>query len=111
MKKIAILLSLLVIALTGYPVYSGEVIDARNKQTAPGDVLVTLKNQSGTKITRETFSVMSDFSVMNSFASSIGASVKDVYPALSEAGNEFFMLIHSDTFVRKRVARKTQENA
>ncbi len=75
----------------------------------PGDVLVTLKNPSSTKITRNTFSVMSDFSVMNSFASSMGASVKNIYPALSEAGNEYFMLIHSDTLSEKELLGKVKK--
>ncbi len=56
-----------------------------------GDVIVVLRSSG--QVTASSFSVSSTAS---SFAETNGASLKKIYPALSNAGSEIFALIHSD---------------
>ena len=63
-----------------------------------GDVIVVLRNpDSGVRITASSFGDNgAGISAASSFAKSAGASLTKTYPALSEADNSIFAMIHSD---------------
>ena len=82
MRKL-LALSFIIAALSSSTAYS---------ETAAGDVLVVLNNQSGTRI-----NAASVTSAAESFVSSSNLTLKRTYQSLSEAGNNTFMLVHSDT--------------
>lgn len=84
-----ILLALLII-FTSIPVYAENYI--------AGDVIVVLKPSSSSgKISASSFSLDGAGTLRAaSFASSAGASLTKTFPALSEAKNEIFAIIHSD---------------
>lgn len=73
-----------------------------------GDVVVVLKNSdSGTKITASSFSENgAGISAASSFAKSSGAALTRTYPALSQAGNKIFALIHSDDIDPEEYAKE-----
>ena len=65
----------------------------------PGDVIVVLKpSEADAKISASSLSPIGSESFRTAaFAASSGASVKKLYPAVSQASNNVFALIHSDT--------------
>ena len=72
------------------PAWAGE--------TMPGDVLVVFKAVPGTTVTDETLAEGGADAVrVAAIAESLGARVVEIYVPLSEAENEVFALLHSDT--------------
>ena len=64
----------------------------------PGDVIVVLRNTSGSRISSLSQSgSIKSLSAVQSFAKSSNVSIKSTYDALSEQGDHMFMLVHSDT--------------
>ncbi|MBQ7214847.1 MAG: S8 family serine peptidase [Synergistaceae bacterium] len=65
----------------------------------PGDVIVVLKpSSSESKLTASSFGSMGRESLRAAnFAESSGASVKKIYSAVSQAGNNIYALMHSET--------------
>ncbi|MBR1417428.1 MAG: hypothetical protein IJ576_00510, partial [Synergistaceae bacterium] len=65
-------------------------------QTVPGDVIVMFKNNSGVKVSAAEFKA-SHLDYVSQAASDLGAGVKQVFSALSEADNNLFAVLHSDS--------------
>ncbi|MBQ8691896.1 MAG: S8 family serine peptidase [Synergistaceae bacterium] len=65
-------------------------------KTVPGDVIVMFKNNSGVKVSAAEFKA-SHLDYVNQAASDLGAGVKQVFSALSEADNSLFAVLHSDS--------------
>lgn len=64
----------------------------------PGDVIVVLRNTSGSRISSLSQSGgIKSLSAVQSFTKSSNVSIKSTYDALSEQGDYMFMLVHSDT--------------
>lgn len=70
-----------------------------------GDVIVVLKSSG--QITASSSAVKS---AASGFAESNGVSLTRVYPALSKAGSEIFMLIHSDDINPEEYAKELLKN-
>ena len=79
MRKL-LALSFIIAALSSSTAYS---------ETAAGDVIVVLRNQSGTRI-----NAASVTSAAESFVSSSNLTLRRTYSALSKASNNTFMLVH-----------------
>ena len=65
-------------------------------RTVPGDVIVMFKNNSGVKVSAAEFKA-SHLDYVSKAASDLGAGVKQVFSALSEADNNLFAVLHSDS--------------
>lgn len=65
-------------------------------RTVPGDVIVMFKNNSGVKVSAAGFNA-SHLDYVSQAASDLGAGVKQVFSALSEADNNLFAVLHSDS--------------
>ena len=65
-------------------------------KTVPGDVIVMFKNNSGVKVSAAEFKA-SHLDYVSQAASDLGAGVKQVFSALSEADNSLFAVLHSDS--------------
>ena len=65
-------------------------------KTVPGDVIVMFKNNSGVKVSAAEFKA-SHLDYVSQAASDLGAGVKQVFSALSEADNNLFAVLHSDS--------------
>ncbi|MBQ7594044.1 MAG: putative Ig domain-containing protein [Synergistaceae bacterium] len=120
MKKLALFLALLAAALMAVPGFAddfnvsddvnGEIsISLPVKQTADGDVLITLINQSGQEINGDTFADDPENPEINAFAEALNVTIKDTYPALSEAADEYFLLIHSDTLSETELLEQVRQ--
>lgn len=94
----------ILVLLTSLPAYAADYV--------PGDVLVVLKpSESESKLSASSFSTMGRESFRTaSFAASSGAWVKEVYPAVSQAGNNVYTLIHSETKSPEELAAELLQN-
>ena len=104
MKLSRNLIMCILVLLISIPAYAAEYV--------PGDVLVVLKpSESGARISASSLSGMGRESLRTaSFAASSGAWVKELYPALSQAGNNVYALIHSDTKSPEELAQELLQN-
>ncbi|MBQ3693335.1 MAG: S8 family serine peptidase [Synergistaceae bacterium] len=77
-----------------------------------GDVVVVLRNaDSNSRLTASSFSENgAGISAASSFAKSSGAVLTRTYPALSQAGNNIFALIHSDDIDPEEYAKELLKN-
>ena len=79
-----------------------------------GDVIVVLKpsaSDSDSKLTASSLGIMGRESLRTaSFAASSGAWVKEVYPAVSQAGNNVYALMHSETKSPEQLAHELLQN-
>ena len=81
----------ILVLLTSIPAYAADYV--------PGDVIVVLKpSETESKLTASSLGTMGRESFRTaSFAASSGAWVKKVYPAVSQAGNNVYAVMHSET--------------
>ena len=78
----------------------------------PGDVIVVLKpSASESKLSASSLGTMGRESLRTaSFAASSGAYVKEVFPAVSQAGNNVYALMHSETKSPEQLAQELLQN-
>lgn len=90
--------------LVSLPAYSADYV--------PGDVLVVLKpSESESKLTASSLGTMGRESLRTaSFAASSGAWVKEVYSAVSQAGNNVYALMHSEAKSPEQLAQELLQN-
>ena len=92
------LLAAILVMMTALPALSAEYV--------PGDVLVVLKpSDSRAGVSASSVSVRTA-----SFAAASGASVKEVYPALSSAGNSVYALLYSEAKSPEDLTRELLAN-
>ena len=78
-----------------------------NNNFISGDVLIVLKpDTANVKISAADFNMGSEAFRVASVAVNHGAWVKETYPELSEAGNETFALLHSDTLTTEELIQE-----
>ena len=94
----------LLVLLVCVPAYGADYV--------PGDVLVVLKpSESETALKASSLSSMGRESLRTaSFAASSGAWVKEVYPAVSQAGNSVYALMHSETKSPEELTHELLQN-
>ena len=102
LKKLSLLLLLL---LAAAPCASAS-------DFVPGDVIVVLRNTSGTTISAAAQSAGSvrALSSVQEFTQSERVNVSRTFDALSETGNNIFMVVHSDTEDSQSLLRRVSAN-
>ncbi len=92
------------LVLASVPAYGAEYV--------PGDVLVVLKpSESEGRLTAASLGAMGRESLRAaSFAASSGAWVKELYPAISEAGSSVYALMHSENKSPEVFAQELMQN-
>ena len=95
-------LVLMLIILSAFPSFAEEY--------TAGDVIVVLKPSEG-GITASSFGAAGAGTLRAAeFAQLSGASVKNIYPALSEAGKGIFMVMHTDSQDAEELSAMLLEN-
>ncbi len=89
MKNLRLFFVLVFVLLLSTVSFAGNYVE--------GEVLVVLKQESGQKVTAASAESGVAYSQAASVAKEVGASLVQTYGALSEAGNQVFMLVKSDT--------------
>lgn len=94
----------LFLLLISIPAYAADYV--------PGDVIVVLKpSESESKLTASSLGTTGSESLRTaSFAASSGASVKKIYSAVSQAGNNIYALMHSETKSPDLLAQELLQN-
>ncbi len=112
----------LMVLLASFPAYAGDYVSgdvsvavkpsAYAYDYVAGDVLVVLKpSASESTLTASSLGTMGRESLRTaSFAASSGAWVKKVYPAVSQAGNNIYALMHSETKSPEQLAHELLQN-
>ena len=91
------------LAMLSLPAYSADYV--------PGDVLVVLKPSSGEGVSAASLSGVGRETLRTaSFAASAGAYLREVYPALSEAGGTVYALLHSEAKPPEDLTRELLDN-
>lgn len=87
MKRKFIALIIFALILSACPAFSSE--------TTAGDVIVVLKNTSGSSV--RSLGGVKNVSAVKSFTKSAKVNITRTYETLSDTGKNIFMLVHSDT--------------
>ena len=98
MKRKFIALIIFALILSAYPAFSSE--------TTAGDVIVVLKNTSGSSV--KALGGVKNVSAVKAFTKSAKVSITRTYETLSDTGKNIFMLVHSDTKDEKELLREIQ---
>ena len=80
-------------------------VSSSAQEYTPGDVIVVLKPSSSEKITASSLSAAA-----SEFAGSFSASVKEIYPALSDKNGGAFMMIHSESEDAETLSAMLRQN-
>ncbi|MDR3265061.1 MAG: hypothetical protein LBT15_03520, partial [Synergistaceae bacterium] len=109
MKKTVFKLAGIFILLWGILGASAMSCAAESARYAPGEALVVLKNRIG-HLNVTTLSGTGGKSYVQSVAEGVGANAVTTYAALSEARNEIFVLIKSETKTTEELLAELADN-
>ena len=96
LRKLLFILSTFFVLLLSATAFAGNYVE--------GEVLVVLKQESGRRITAASAESGASYSQAASVAKAVGAELVQTYGALSEAGNQMFMFVRSDTKTTEELA-------
>lgn len=96
-------------ALLFFLLFSFHISISYAQESVPGDVIVVLRTPSGfNAMSTQSAEGIKSLPSVKSFAESLNANVVKTYDSLTQASNNIFMLIHSDTQDEHQLLREIQ---